>query len=253
LFHRSHLSASEATYYGRSGAARQIPPAPRSALSRLDLPAKAVAIAVLLIMRPTLTEPASPEWPDIRSWRVHTRRLLTKERLSRDAALHEQMARQATARLRQSVDLARYETLGVYSPMRGEIDILNLAAEHIARGGQVALPVVVEKAAPVEFWRWWPGMAMTRGVWNIPIPAQRECMLPDALIVPLLGFDAALYRLGYGGGYYDRTLTQAVPRPYCIGLGFQSGKVASIYPQTHDIPMNLIITEDRLYPEGRQP
>jgi 5-formyltetrahydrofolate cyclo-ligase len=204
-------------------------------------------------MHPIITEPKSRDWTEIRRWRVHTRRLLTKERLSRELALHEQMARQATGRLLQSVDFGRYKTLGVYSAMRGEIDILDVAAEHIARGGHVALPVVVEKASPVEFWRWWPGMPMTRGVWNISIPAQRECVLPDALIVPLLGFDAALYRLGYGGGYYDRTLANAVPRPYCVGLGFQSGQLASIYPQMHDIPMNQIVTDVRVYPEGRQP
>jgi 5-formyltetrahydrofolate cyclo-ligase len=204
-------------------------------------------------MRPIIAEPMSPEWSAIRSWRVHTRRLLTKERLSRERTLHEQMARQAIGRLLQSVDLGRYKTLGVYSAMRGEIDILDVATEHIARGGRVALPVVVEKASPVEFWRWWPGMPMTRGVWNIPIPAQRECVIPDALVVPLLGFDAALYRLGYGGGYYDRTLANALPRPYCVGLGFQSGMLSSIYPQTHDIPMNQIVTDERAYPEGIQP
>ncbi len=204
-------------------------------------------------MRPPIAEPTSEGWPDIRSWRVHTRRLLTKERISRDRVLHEQMARQAIGRLLQSVDLGRYQTLGVYSAMRGEIDVLDVAAGHIARGGRVALPVVVEKASPVEFWRWWPGMPMARGVWNIPIPVQRECVLPDALIVPLLGFDSALYRLGYGGGYYDRTLAKAVTRPYCVGLGFQSGMLASIYPQAHDIPMNRIVTEERVYPDGKQP
>ena len=232
---------------------QQTRPVRRSVSCRLELPAGPGAMAVILLMCPIITEPPSREWSDIRSWRVHTRRLLTKARLSRDPALHEQMARQAIGRLLQAVDLSRYETLGVYCAMRGEINILDVAAEHIARGGRVAVPVVVEKAAPVEFWRWWPGIAMTRGVWNIPVPARRESLLPDALIVPLLGFDAALYRLGYGGGYYDRTLAQTAPKPYCVGLGFQSGELASIYPQTHDIPMNRIVTEERVYPEAIEP
>jgi 5-formyltetrahydrofolate cyclo-ligase len=158
------------------------------------------------------------------------------------------LGRKATERLLAHVELGRYKTLGVYAPMRGEIDILAVANEHLARGGSLALPVVVEKAAPVEFWRWWPGMPMTRGTWNIPIPATRDCVQPDALIVPLLGFDAALYRLGYGGGYYDRTLARAAPKPYCIGLGFQSGMLASIHPQTHDIPMDQIVTDECVYP-----
>jgi len=203
-------------------------------------------------MRQVHSEPASVEWPDIRSWRVHARRLLVKERLSRDRELHERLGKEATNRLLESVDLSRYQTLGVYAPIRGEIDIHDVAAEHIARGGCLALPVVIEKGSPVEFWRWWPGMPMTRGIWNIPIPAKEERVLPDALIVPLLGFDAALYRLGYGGGYYDRTLAHAAPRPYCIGLGFQSGVLASIYPQRHDIPMDRIVTDEQMYPVGVQ-
>ena len=193
-------------------------------------------------------EPISAQWCDIRSWRVRTRALLVKERLSRDEALHRQLGRQATARLLGHVELRRYPVLGVYSPMRGEIDVQEVAQQHLAQGGSLALPVVVEKSCPVEFWRWRPGMPMSRGLWNIAIPAQRECVVPDALIVPLLGFDAGLFRLGYGGGYYDRTLAQTSPRPYCIGLGFQSGKLPTIYPQEHDIPMNRIVTDEHLYP-----
>ena len=193
-------------------------------------------------------EPASAQWSDIRPWRVRTRARLVKERLTRSGALHQQLGRMATERLLSTVDLSRYAVLGVYSPMRGEIDIQDVAQQHLKQGGLLALPVVVEKSRPVEFWRWQPGMPMQRGLWNIAIPANRECVAPDALIVPLLGFDRALYRLGYGGGYYDRTLAQSSPRPYCIGLGFQSGMLPTIHPQSHDIPMDRIVTEEQLYP-----
>ena len=94
---------------------------------------------------------------------------------------------------------------------------------------------------------------MSRGIWNIPIPAKKERVLPEALIVPLLGFDAALYRLGYGGGYYDRTLAHATPRPYCVGLGLQSGLLPSIHPQRHDIPMDRIVTDQHIYPKVISP
>jgi 5-formyltetrahydrofolate cyclo-ligase len=204
-------------------------------------------------MRQAHSEPASGKWSDIRSWRVHARSLLVKERLSRDRELHLRLGKEATNRLLKGVDLSRYQTLGVYAPMRGEIDIQDVVDEHLARGSCLALPVVIEKKSPVEFWRWWPGMPMTRGIWNIPIPAKEERVLPDALIVPLLGFDAALYRLGYGGGYYDRTLAEAAPKPYCVGLGFQSGMLASIYPQSHDIPMDRIVTDERVYPGAMRP
>jgi 5-formyltetrahydrofolate cyclo-ligase len=193
------------------------------------------------------TGPKSLQWTDVRSWRVLARRQLIKERLTEDRAVLERLGKQATHRLLANTDLGRYPTLGVYSPMRGEIDIHEVATEHLARGGYLALPVVVEKASPVEFWRWQPGMPMARGIWNILVPATRERVMPDALIVPLVGFDASLYRLGYGGGYYDRTLAQAEPKPYCVGLGLESGLLASVHPQTHDIPMDRIVTDQRIY------
>jgi 5-formyltetrahydrofolate cyclo-ligase len=116
----------------------------------------------------------------------------------------------------------------------------------VERGGIVALPVVVERKAPVEFWRWIPGARMGRGLWDIPIPLERELVHPEALIVPLVGFDSACYRLGYGGGYYDRTLAAATKRPICIGLGYHSGELGTIYPQMHDIPLDAIVTDRSL-------
>jgi 5,10-methenyltetrahydrofolate synthetase len=84
---------------------------------------------------------------------------------------------------------------------------------------------------------------MKRGVWNIPIPGKREVVIPDALVVPLVGFDDQQYRLGYGGGYYDRTIASMARRPFCAGLGYAEGKLPTIYPQPHDIPMSIIVTD----------
>jgi 5-formyltetrahydrofolate cyclo-ligase len=187
--------------------------------------------------------PATPEWPAIRSWRVRMRQALIGRRLALDGALRKSRGERARQRLLAAADLSRFATLGVYWPVRGEIDVLEIAAAHLARGGRVALPVVVQPFAPVEFWSWQPGVAMSRGVWNIPIPAQREVLVPDALIVPLVGFDARCCRLGYGGGYYDRTIAAAARRPWCVGLGFEAGRLESSFPQPHDIPMNLIVTD----------
>jgi len=117
---------------------------------------------------------------------------------------------------------------------------------HVERGGIVALPVVVERGKPVEFWRWRPGARMGRGLWDIPIPLEREVVQPDALIIPLVGFDDACYRLGYGGGYYDRTLAAATRRPYCVGLGYSGGALGTIYPQMHDIPLDMIVSDRTL-------
>ncbi len=171
------------------------------------------------------------------------RQALIGRRLSLDSAVRKTMGERAKRHLLETVDLRRFETLGVYWPVRGEIDVRDLAIEHLKSGGRVALPVVVTKAAPVEFWSWRPEMPMTRGVWNIPIPEQCEVLKPDALIVPLVGFDPQRFRLGYGGGYYDRTIAAAARRPYCVGLGYEQGRLDSIFPQPHDIAMDLTVTD----------
>ena len=183
-------------------------------------------------------------WEEIRDWRKQTRRLLIANRLAWSVNERRGRGDKAQQRLLDSCDLRQYTILGIYWPMRGEIDIRNLACGHIDAGGMVGLPVVVEKSAPVEFWQWSPGMKMRPGVWNIPVPVERVVLTPDALIVPLVGFDGSRYRLGYGGGYYDRTIAAAAKRPFCIGLGYAESGLNTIYPQPHDMPMDLIVTDD---------
>jgi 5-formyltetrahydrofolate cyclo-ligase len=182
-------------------------------------------------------------WGDIRQWRKRTREALIAGRLALGAGVRQAKGERAKQRMLAEVDLQQYTTLGIYWSMRGEIDVRDIARKHIEAGGVVGLPVVVAQGAPVEFWKWTPGMGMRRGTWNIPVPIEREVLAPDAFIVPLVGFDPERYRLGYGGGYYDRTLAVANRRPFCIGLGYAEAFLPSIYPQAHDIPMNLIVTD----------
>jgi 5-formyltetrahydrofolate cyclo-ligase len=183
-------------------------------------------------------------WPEVREWRKSTREALIAARMALTVKVRQEKGDRAKQKLLAAVDLTKYPTLGIYWPMRGEIDVRDIARKHIEAGGSVGLPVVVEKAAPVEFWKWEPGMGMKRGVWNIPVPMKRELLIPDALIVPLVGFDAEQYRLGYGGGYYDRTIAAFGRRPFCVGLGFREAELPTIYPQPHDIPMQLIVTDN---------
>lgn len=186
--------------------------------------------------------PRSPDWSEVRPWRVAMRKALIGRRLALDGAVRRAEGERAKGRLTGSAGLESFGTLGVYWPVRGEIDVRDLAIAHLKKGGRVALPVVVTKSAPVEFWNWRPDMPMSRGIWNIPIPAEREVLSPDALIVPLVGFDSRRFRLGYGGGYYDRTIAAAARRPYCVGLGYAEARLDSIFPQPHDIRMDLIVT-----------
>jgi len=186
--------------------------------------------------------PASPAWNEVRSWRVRTRERLIAERLALAPAVRSAQAERARGNL-AGVDLTAFAVLGIYWPIRGEIDVRDAAAAHLRAGGRLVLPAVVAKDAPVEFRSWRPGDAMGRDLWKIPVPREREVLRPDALIVPLVGFDEERYRLGYGGGYYDRTLAVLAPRPYCIGLGFESGRLRSVFPQPHDTRMDVIVTE----------
>jgi 5-formyltetrahydrofolate cyclo-ligase len=185
-----------------------------------------------------------PEWDEIRRWRKRTRDELIQRRVALSAEARRALGERACARLAAAVDFTRFGVLGFCWPIRGEFDVREIVNQHLARGGLAALPVVVREAAPLEFWRFSPGVPMQTGVWNIPIPKQREVLAPDVVIAPLVGFDRAGYRLGYGGGYFDRTLAAASPRPFAVGLGFADSALETIYPQAHDIPMNLIVTEE---------
>jgi len=133
--------------------------------------------------------------------------------------------------------------LGVYWPFRAEIDPRPLIDWAVAAGRGVALPVVIDKKGPLEYRSWRPGEPLVDGVWNIPVPENRAVVTPRVVLAPLVGFDPACYRLGYGGGYFDRTLAALVPRPLAIGIGFAIQELETIHPQPFDVPMDLIVTE----------
>jgi 5,10-methenyltetrahydrofolate synthetase len=111
-----------------------------------------------------------------------------------------------------------------------------------ARSGRTALPVVVEKARPLAFRAYRSGDRLEKCVWNIPLPAEGEPVLPDVVIAPLVGFDAENYRLGYGGGFFDRTLASLPGKTLVIGVGYDLQRIATIHPQPHDIRMSRIAT-----------
>jgi len=198
-----------------------------------------------------LTRSDGPGWPTVQALRkekraelIARRRTLALDERQRDAAHLEQQ-------LLAAVDLRKIAVLGFYWPIRGELDLRDVAARHVEAGGTAALPVVVAKNAPVEFWQWQPGAAMQRGFWNIPVPAERRVVTPDALLIPLVGYDAAGFRLGYGGGYYDRTLAALKARPLRVGVGYDESEIPTIHPQPHDLPMDLIVTQRRVLRRAR--
>lgn len=135
-------------------------------------------------------------------------------------------------------------SVGLYWPIKQEISLLawanELAGEHNV---VLCLPVVVAPKEPLEYWRWTQGEPLARGIWNIPVPAERDVVLPDLMLAPVVGFDRANYRLGYGGGYFDRTLASLRRRPMVVGIGYAFSALETIFPQTHDIPMDAVLTD----------
>ncbi len=134
--------------------------------------------------------------------------------------------------------------IAVYWPIRGEPDLRPWMASTHAAGARILLPVVVAKDQPLEFHAWSPGCEMIRGAWNILVPRIGHAEKPDIVIVPLVGVDQALYRLGNGGGYYDRTLAALQPRPHAIGVGFVNCLIKTIFPMPWDVPMNEAVLSD---------
>lgn len=134
--------------------------------------------------------------------------------------------------------------LAGYWPIRGEPDLRPLLSELHHAGVCIALPVVETRAAPLVFRRWAPGTRMLRGHWNIPVPPpEAQALAPDIALAPCLGWDIGCYRLGWGGGYYDRTLATLSPRPVTIGIALGLARLGTIYPQPHDVPLDTIVTE----------
>ncbi|MDR2881243.1 MAG: 5-formyltetrahydrofolate cyclo-ligase [Azoarcus sp.] len=136
-------------------------------------------------------------------------------------------------------------------PFRAEADCrewverwLNGNATRVA-----ALPVVVERDAPLVFRRWKPGMELALDQYGIAFPVHGEEVAPDVALVPLNAFDARGYRLGYGGGYFDRTL--ATMQTVAVGVGFELGRETDVLPQAHDHPMHWLVTEAGVFPAAR--
>jgi 5-formyltetrahydrofolate cyclo-ligase len=139
-------------------------------------------------------------------------------------------------------DAAPVATLGVFWPMRGEPDLRPLYAALAARGVRLALPVVDGADLPLRFVGWTPGDMLVKDGLGVMVPAAGETLTPAALLIPCLGFNAQRMRLGYGGGFYDRTLA-AVQRPQAIGIAYASSK-ADFAGEAHDVALDLIITEE---------
>lgn len=129
-----------------------------------------------------------------------------------------------------------------YWPMGDEMDVRPLLDALAERGNVLALPVTPPRGRPLLFRRWRPGEALRPGPLGTAFPAEGDEVRPDWLLVPLLAFDRAGRRLGYGGGYYDRTLA-ALPSAVAIGCAHAVQEMPEVPAGSHDVRLAWVATE----------
>jgi 5,10-methenyltetrahydrofolate synthetase len=179
---------------------------------------------------------------EILAWRKEQRARLIPARVAIPDTTRDLWTRRIIADL-EPIVMAAGGAVSFYWPFRGEPNLRPLMRRMVAAGKTVALPVVVQKGQPLEFRPWTPGCEMMLGVWNIPVPDTKERVTPRLLLAPVVGFDPQRYRLGYGGGYFDRTLAALGGERTVIGVGYDSQAIPTIHPLPHDIAMDRIVTE----------
>jgi 5-formyltetrahydrofolate cyclo-ligase len=166
-----------------------------------------------------------------------------------------------------------HEVIGAYWPIKGEFDPLpalyrwqedatlggvtgsndddveeipaQLATESMANRSprKIGLPVVNKLHKTLVFHAWYPGCPMEEDAYGIPKPKDTEVIVPSLLFVPCVGYGPGGYRLGYGGGFYDRTLATLQPRPVTVGLGYAQGWLPDMEPEPHDIALDVILND----------
>ena len=158
----------------------------------------------------------------------------------------------ALAHLTHSLRPYRGAALAGYLPIRSEADPRPVMAAHV---GACGVPIVLGKAKPLEFRVWTPATRLLEGAFGVMVPEDDVPLVPRVLIVPMLAFDERGYRLGYGGGFYDRTLEALRQRGpvTAIGLAFAAQLADDLPIEATDQPLDMIVTEDGVLATGAQP
>jgi 5-formyltetrahydrofolate cyclo-ligase len=161
------------------------------------------------------------------------------------------MAANQLASLRFPVSpAARFDVVSAFFPYKSEIDTRPLLGRLAGEGWTTALPIVIALGEPLVFRRWMPGQPTRPGTWDIPQPTEEAPVVePDVLLVPMLAFDRRGYRLGYGGGFYDRTLETLRARKTitAIGVAYAAQEVDSVVRGAHDQPLDYVMTEKEVF------
>jgi 5,10-methenyltetrahydrofolate synthetase len=198
-----------------------------------------------------MTANLSPE--DLRAWRKSMRAELIQRRVDIEPAERHAANERITAALTAAFSPPAETVVGLCWPFKNEFDARFAAHTWRRAGALSALPEVVAPKTPLQFRLWKPGTPMRPGVYDIPVPDGTPVVSPDIAIVPMNGFDACGYRLGYGGGFFDRTIAACERRVVAIGVAYETLRLATIHPQPYDIPMDFVVTEQAIYAAGGEP
>lgn len=168
---------------------------------------------------------------------------LLERRLALEPLHRQNMESRLGDRLEAFSLSSRFTSVAGYFPMRGEVDLRPTMSIMASSGVSVALPCI-EPDGRMTFRRWQPETPLTPGKYLIPTPLEGEEMIPQLILLPLLACDTRGYRLGAGGGYYDRTLSQPVYRPcYRLGVGFSFQLLSRLPSEAHDVTLHAFLSE----------
>jgi 5-formyltetrahydrofolate cyclo-ligase len=184
---------------------------------------------------------------ELAAWRKAERQRLLAARLALDPATLQAFRLRIDAHLSRAFPGLAGAKLAFCWPIKGEYDARHFVRTLRARGALTALPVVVAPRQPLVFREWRPGTKLALGPLDIPYPADSAEVVPEAVLLPMNGWDAAGYRLGYGGGFFDRTLASLPRRPAVIGVSYELARMDTIHPQSWDIPVDWVVTERGVY------
>ena len=183
----------------------------------------------------------------LKAWRKAERARLIAARMALDDRTVDACRRAIDSHLERGFPGLRGATFAFCWPIRNEYDARHLAKTLRVAGALTALPVVVAPGAPLVFREWHPGVALARGPLDIPYPVGSRQVEPRAALLPMNGWDAQGHRLGYGGGFFDRTLAALQEKPLVIGVSYELARMPTIHAQSWDIPMDYVVTERGVY------
>jgi 5,10-methenyltetrahydrofolate synthetase len=179
---------------------------------------------------------------DVARWRKAERERLIGARLGLSADYRAAQTSAIASDLSALISTASGRLVSVYWPIRAEPDLRPWMQSMCEQGVRMALPVAIALGQPLVFREWRPNARMARGLWKIPYPAEGAEVVPSVVLAPVVGFDKDCFRLGYGGGFFDRTLAGFPAKPLVIGVGYPGALIPTIFPQPHDIPMDWVVT-----------